>query len=83
MKNVEKMAYAILMQENTNCHILAYLKREGINLTEWADRIGLDKATASKILHNKIGISPTRKIRIAKACNIDSRVFWPDGDEEE
>lgn len=50
-----------------------------MTVVELSNKVGVDKAIISKILHRKLAPSKIMMMKIAKIFGCDSRVIFPDG----
>jgi len=58
--------------------ILSLLKEMGLKQIDLANKLSVDKAYISRIIHNKENAPTLMKIKIAKVLKVDSRAIWDD-----
>lgn len=73
------MKYHIKVTKRTNQALKTKMEESCMTVVDLANKVGVDKAIISKILHRKLIPSKIMMMKIANIFRCDSRVIFPDG----
>jgi transcriptional regulator with XRE-family HTH domain len=87
MKNISNPTPDFFLKQNsvTNRYVRIksiMLDRGHRTIQDFANELGVSRSLISLIMHSHKEPSPTMKLQMAKALNVDSRIIFPDDDKK-
>ena len=74
--NEENELFRVKIGKHTNQQLLTLMMAHNHGVTDLSKLVSCDKATVSKILHNKIQVPFLLAMKISNIYKVDSRVIW-------